>query len=398
MPLDIRSRDIVILSACRTAFGAQGGSLKDITANDLAVPTAVAALARAGVSVDDVDHVIYGNVLQTSNDAIYGARHIALKAGIPQHVPALTVQRLCGSGFQAIVSAAMEIYTGGANVVLCGGTEAMSMAPHVIHGMRDPARFGKPPVIKDLLWECLTDTFTGLPMAQTAEKLGDQYGLTRAEVDEVAVASQERWFAANEAGRFAAEIVPFTIKTRKGDISFVTDEHPRRTDIATLGKLPPYFKKDGLISAGNASGICDGAASLVVADGAWASKKGLTPIGRLVGWGVSGCDPTIMGIGPAPASRRAFEVTGLGLDKMALVEINEAFAPQYLAVERELGLDRRITNVNGGAIALGHPLGASGARITGTLLHELRRRKQQYGLGSACIGGGQGIAVIVEAF
>ena len=398
MPLDIRSRDIVILSACRTAFGAQGGSLKDITANDLAVPTAVAALARAGVSVDDVDHVIYGNVLQTSNDAIYGARHIALKAGIPQHVPALTVQRLCGSGFQAIVSAAMEIYTGGANVVLCGGTEAMSMAPHVIHGMRDPARFGKPPVIKDLLWECLTDTFTGLPMAQTAEKLGDQYGLTRAEVDEVAVASQERWFAANEAGRFAAEIVPFTIKTRKGDISFVTDEHPRRTDIATLGKLPPYFKKDGLISAGNASGICDGAASLVVADGAWASKKGLTPIGRLVGWGVSGCDPTIMGIGPAPASRRAFEVTGLGLDKMALVEINEAFAPQYLAVERELGLDRTITNVNGGAIALGHPLGASGARITGTLLHELRRRKQQYGLGSACIGGGQGIAVIVEAF
>ncbi len=398
MPLDIRSRDIVILSACRTAFGAQGGSLKDITANDLAVPTAVAALARAGVSVDDVDHVIYGNVLQTSNDAIYGARHIALKAGIPQYVPALTVQRLCGSGFQAIVSAAMEIYTGGANVVLCGGTEAMSMAPHVIHGMRDPARFGKPPVIKDLLWECLTDTFTGLPMAQTAEKLGDQYGLTRAEVDEVAVASQERWFAANEAGRFAAEIVPFTIKTRKGDISFVTDEHPRRTDIATLGKLPPYFKKDGLISAGNASGICDGAASLVVADGAWASKKGLTPIGRLVGWGVSGCDPTIMGIGPAPASRRAFEVTGLGLDKMALVEINEAFAPQYLAVERELGLDRTITNVNGGAIALGHPLGASGARITGTLLHELRRRKQQYGLGSACIGGGQGIAVIVEAF
>lgn len=398
MPLDIRHRDIVILSACRTAFGTQGGTLKDITANDLAVPTATEAMARAGVSVDEIDHVIYGNVLQTSNDAIYGARHIALKAGIPQRVPALTVQRLCGSGFQAIVSAAMEIYTGGANVVLCGGTEAMSMAPHVIHGMREPARFGKPPAIKDLLWECLTDTFTGLPMAQTAEKLGDQYGLTRAEVDEVAVASQERWFAANEAGRFADEIVPFTLKTRKGDVQFVTDEHPRRTDMATLAKLPPYFKKDGLISAGNASGICDGAASLVVADGEWASKKGLTPIGRLVGWGVSGCDPTIMGIGPAPASRRAFEATGLGLDKMALVEINEAFAPQYLAVERELGLDRTITNVNGGAIALGHPLGASGARITGTLLHELRRRKQQYGLGSACIGGGQGIAVIVEAF
>jgi acetyl-CoA C-acetyltransferase/acetyl-CoA acyltransferase 2 len=393
------SRDIVILSACRTAFGAQGGALKDQNANDLAVPTAKAAIERAGLTVDDIDHVVYGNVLQTSNDAIYGARHIALKAGLPVHTPAYVVQRLCGSGFQAVVSAAQEILTGQANAVLCGGTEAMSMAPHVIHGLRDgAARFGKPPVMKDLLWECLTDTLTGLAMAQTAEKLGDQYGLKREEVDEVAVASQERWAAANAAGRFNEEIVPFVVKTRKGDVEFKVDEHPRATDMATLGKLPPYFKKDGLISAGNASGICDGAASLVVADAAWAEKKGLQPIARLVGWGVAGCDPSIMGIGPAPAARAAFKQTGLSLADMALVEVNEAFAPQYLAVERELGLDRSITNVNGGAIALGHPLGASGARITGTLIHELRRRKQKYGIGSACIGGGQGIAVVVEAY
>jgi acetyl-CoA acetyltransferase family protein len=313
-------------------------------------------------------------------------------------VPALTVNRLCGSGFQAIVSGALEILAGEARVVLCGGTEAMSMAPHVVHGLREPSRFGKPPVMKDLLWECLTDTYTGLAMAQTAEKLGEQYHLKREDVDEVAVASQERWAAANEAGRFADEIVPYTIKTRKGDVQFSTDEHPRRTDMATLGKLPPFFKKDGLITAGNASGICDGAASLVLAGASWASQKGLQPIGRLVGWGVAGCDPSIMGIGPAPAARRAFEQTGMGLSDMALCEVNEAFAPQYLAVERELGLDRAITNVNGGAIALGHPLGASGARITGTLLHELRRRKARYGMGSACIGGGQGIAVIVEAY
>lgn len=398
MPLDPQRRDIVILSACRTAFGTQGGALKDVNANDLAVPTAKAAMERAGVAADDIDHVVYGNVLQTHNDALYGARHVALKAGLPVRVPALTVNRLCGSGFQAIVSGALEILAGEAKVVLCGGTEAMSMAPHVVHGLREPARFGKPPAMKDLLWECLTDTYTGLAMAQTAEKLGDQYGLKREEVDEVAVASQERWAAANEAGRFADEIVPFTLKTRKGEVQFATDEHPRRTDMATLGKLPPFFKKDGLITAGNASGICDGAASLVLADATWASQKGLHPIGRLVGWGVAGCDPTIMGIGPAPAARRAFEQTGKGLGDMALVEVNEAFAPQYLAVERELGLDRAITNVNGGAIALGHPLGASGARITGALLHELRRRKGTYGLGSACIGGGQGIAVIVEAF
>ncbi len=396
--LSVQNREIVFLSAVRTAFGTQGGALKDFNAQELAVPTAKAALERAGVRPEQVDHVIYGNVLQTSNDAIYLPRHVGLRAGVPQEVPALGVNRLCGSGFQAIITAAEQILTGQANVVLAGGSENMSMAPHVIHGMRDgAARFGKPPVIKDLLWECLTDTQTGMPMAMTAEKLGEQYGLTREQVDEVALASQERWFAAQEAGRFADEIVPFFIKTRKGDISFSVDEHPRKSTMETLAKLPTVFKKDGLITPGNASGICDGAASLVVADAAWAAANGLTPIARLVSWGISGCDPTIMGIGPVPASKRALERAGLGVGDMDLVEINEAFAPQYLAVEKALDLDRTKTNVNGGAIALGHPLGASGARITGTLIHELRRRNAKYGLGSACIGGGQGIAVIVEA-
>ena len=251
--------------------------------------------------------------------------------------------------------------------------------------------------MQDLLWECLTDTYTGLPMALTAENLAEQYNLDRSEVDQVAVDSQERWANANEKGYFNEELISLTLKSRKGEIIFSTDEHPRRSTLESLAKLRPVFKKDGFVTAGNASGICDGAASLVLADAAWAESKGLSPIARLVGWGVSGCDPNIMGIGPVPATRRAIEMTGLGLDKMALVEVNEAFAPQYLAVEKELGLDRSITNVNGGAIALGHPLAASGSRITATLIHELRRRKEQYGLGSACIGGGQGIAVIVEA-
>lgn len=397
MSLDIRSRDVVILSAVRTAFGTQGGALKDFTAMDLAVPTAKAALERAGVAAAEVDQVIYGNVLQTSNDAIYGARHVGLKAGIPIEVPALTVQRLCGSGFQAIINAAEQILTGQAQVVLAGGMEAMSMAPHVIHGLRDGAKFGRPPAMKDLLWECLTDTWSGLAMAQTAEKLGEQFELGRVEVDEVAMSSQERWFAAHEAGRFQDEIVPFYIPNKKGDIVFDKDEHPRRSTMEVLGKLPAYFKKDGLITAGNASGICDGAASLVVADASWAAQKGLKPLARIVSWGIAGCDPSIMGIGPVPAARKAFAAAGLGVGDMSLCEVNEAFAPQYLAVEKSLGLDRSKTNVNGGAIALGHPLGASGARITGTLIHELRRRKGRYGMGSACIGGGQGIALVVEA-
>ncbi len=395
--LNISCRDVVILSGVRTAFGAMGGALKDVTAQDLAVPTAKAAMERAGVSPDQIDHVIYGNVLQTSNDAIYVARHVGLRAGVPHNVPALTLNRLCGSGFQAVVSAAEQILTGQASVVLCGGTENMSMAPHVTHGLREGAKFGKPPAMKDLLWECLTDTQTGMPMAITAENLAEKYRITREECDAFALGSQQRWAAANLAGRFADEILPFEIKTRKGPISFSVDEHARpQTDLAGLAKLPAVFKKDGTVTAGNASGICDGAASLVVADAAWAARNNLKPLARLVSWGVSGCDPTLMGIGPVPASRRALESAGLGVADMDVVEINEAFAAQYLAVEQELGLDRDRTNVNGGAIALGHPLGASGARITATLAHELRRRGGRYALGAACIGGGQGIAVVLE--
>jgi len=397
MHLDIGRRDVVILSGVRTAFGTMGGALKRQTATDLAIPTAAAALERAGVAPDDVDHVVYGNVLQTANDAIYLPRHVGLKVGIPQRVPALGVNRLCGSGFQAVITAAEQILTGQAQVVLCGGTENMSMAPHVIHGLRDGARFGKAPAMKDLLWESLTDTHTQMPMAITAENLADQYGVSREQADAYGHVSQERWAAAHEAGKFGDEIIPLELKTRKGTVTFEVDEHPRRTTIEGMAKLPPVFKKDGTVTAGNASGICDGAASLVVADAKWAEQHGLQPIARLVGWGVSGCDPKLMGIGPAPAAGRAFETSGVGLDQMALVEVNEAFAPQYLAVERELSLDRSITNVNGGAIALGHPLGATGARITATLIHELRRRGERYGMGSACIGGGQGIAVIVEA-
>ncbi|MEM6926849.1 MAG: acetyl-CoA C-acetyltransferase [Myxococcota bacterium] len=397
MALNVATRELVILAGVRTAFGTMGGSLKKLTATELATHTARAALQTSGVSPDDIDHVVYGNVLQTANDAIYLARHVGLHAEVPQSVPALTVNRLCGSGFQAVVTGAEQILTGQAKAVLCGGTENMSMAPHVMYGLRDGARFGKPPKMQDLLWESLTDTNTGMPMAITAENLADKYGIRREEADAYGLLSQQRWAAAHEAGKFADEIVPIELKTRKGPVTFEVDEHPRAATVEGLAKLPPVFKENGTVTAGTASGIGDGAASLVVADGEWAESKGLAPLARLVGWGVSGCDPTIMGIGPVPAARRAFEMTGLGLDDMALVEVNEAFAAQYIAVEKELGLDRSITNVNGGAISLSHPLGASGARITATIIHELRRRGERYGLASACIGGGQGIAVIVEA-
>ena len=396
--LDIQPRDIVILSAVRTPFGTFNGALADLSATDLAVPTAVAAMEKAGVSPEDIDDVIYGNVLQTSNDAIYLARHIALKAGIPQKVPALTINRLCGSGFQVLVNGANQLLTGQASCVLVGGTESMSQAPHVVHGMRKGHRFGQNNQLVDLLFEALTDSYTGMPMAMTAEKLGDMHSLTRPDVDEYAALSQARWKAAQDGGRFADEIIGVEVKTRKGTVTVDVDEHPRPSSTAeVLAGLRSVFKKDGLVTAGNASGICDGAASLVMTTAAWAQARGLTPIARLRGWGVSGCDPTIMGIGPVPAAKKALAQTGLSLDDMELVEVNEAFAAQTVAVEKELGLNRDILNVNGGAISIGHPLGASGARITGTLIHELRRRGQRLGLGSACIGGGQGIALIVEA-
>ena len=342
-------------------------------------------------------HVIFGNVMQTSADAIYLARHIGLKAGVPTAVGALTVNRLCGSGFQSFINAAEFMLTGQGDVVLAGGTESMSQAPHLIRGGRDGFALGKSPALEDMLWSGLLDTVAGVPMGMTAENLAEQYKISQTEVDEFSVLSQKRFAAAQEAGRFAAEIAPVEIKTRKGVTVFAKDE-PNRPDTTIEGfaKLPKVFKKDGVVHAGAASGICDGAGAGVLATRSYVEKKGLAPIGRLVNWAISGCDPKIMGIGPAPAIRKLMERADFKISDIDLFEINEAFAPQYLAVEKELGLPREKTNVDGGAIAVGHPLAASGSRITAHLLHELKRRGQKYGVGSACIGGGQGIAVLVE--
>jgi acetyl-CoA acyltransferase 2 len=396
-----QDREVVFLSGKRTPFGTFGGTLKNFTATELGVRSAVGALEAAGVEPDDVNHVIYGNALQTSADAIYLARHVGLGAGVPQEVPAVTVNRLCGSGFQAISQGAQEILLGDADVVLCGGTESMSQAPHVVRGARwGSLRLGAAGEhFEDLLWEALLDSRCGLTMAQTAEELADRYEVTRTEADEVALRSQQRASAAWEDGRFDAEVVPVAVPSRKGEVNFERDEHIRPdTSMEVLSGLRPYFRKDGLVTAGNASGIGDGSASAVIASRKWAEAKGLSPLGRLVSWAYVGVEPRVMGIGPAPAIRAALDRAGMTLDEMDLVEVNEAFAPQYKAVEKELGLDPARTNVNGGAVALTHPLAASGARITIHLLHELRRRGGRYAVGSACIGGGQGGAVVVEAF
>ncbi|NUN16405.1 MAG: acetyl-CoA C-acetyltransferase [Myxococcales bacterium] len=389
-------KQLVIIGAKRTPFGSFGGSLKDFSANDLGAAAAKAALAHANIGGDKVDQVIFGNVLQTSRDAIYHARHVGLAAGVPIQVPALTVNRLCGSGFQAIISAAEQILLGEAEVVLAGGAESMSQAPHVIRGARWGLPLGAAPM-SDALWESLTDTYCNMPMAITAENLAVQHDITRAAADEFALRSQQSYAAAAEKGIFAAEISPITITSKKGTTEVTQDECPRPgTTLAALAKLAPVFKKDGVVTAGNASAITDGAAALVITTAEKAAALGAKPLARLVGWAAVGVDPQIMGIGPVPAIQKAFTKTGLSLEDMDLVEVNEAFAPQYLAVERSLGLNREKTNVNGGAIAVGHPLGASGARILTHLVYELERRAGRYGVGSACIGGGQGIAVIVE--
>ena len=392
------AREIWIVGAKRTAFGAFGGTLKDLTATDLAVEAAKGALAQANVDPATVEQVVFGNVQQTSADSIYLARHVGLRVGAPVAAPALTVNRLCGSGFQAIINGAEQILLGDSEVVLVGGTESMSQAPHVVRGARWGLPFGKEQKLGDTLWDALTDSYTGMPMAITAENLAEQYKISRQECDEYALRSQKAWAAANEAGRFKDEIVAVEIKTRKGPVQFAVDEHPRpQTTMEVLGKLAPVFKKDGVVTAGNASGIADGAGALVLCSKEAGAKHGWKPLAKITQWGYAGCDPKIMGIGPAPAIRRAMDRSGHKIGDFDLVEVNEAFAPQYLAVEKELGLDRERTNVDGGAIALGHPLGASGARITTHLVYELRRRGKKLAIGSACIGGGQGIAIIVEA-
>ena len=391
------SKEIWIVAAKRTPFGAMGGSLKDISAIDLGVIAAKAAIEQSGIAAEEFGHVIFGNVMQTSADALYGARHVGLKAGLPIEVPGLTVNRLCGSGFQAVINAAEQILLGEAEAVLAVGAENMTQAPHVVYGLREGAKFGRPPAMLDSLWECLTDSYSKTPMAVTAENLAVEYGIRREEADAFAIQSQRRWAAAQESGGFADELAPVTIKHRKGDRIVDRDEHARpQTTMEQLAKLPPVFKKDGIVTAGNASGICDGAAALVVVDGAWAAGKGLKPLAKIVQWGVAGVEPTRMGIGPAPAIRQALERSGLGLEQIDLFDVNEAFAPQFLAVQRELGLPDEKTNVNGGAIALGHPLGASGARIAANLVYTARRRGASLSVGSACIGGGQGVAIVLE--
>ncbi len=391
-------KDVVILAAKRTPFGTFGGALKDLSATDLAVHASQAAIAQAGAPTEDFGHVVFGNVAQTSPDAIYLARHVGLRAGLPERVPALAVNRLCGSGFEALVQAAVLVETGQAEVVLAGGTESMSQAPLVVRGTRWGWSFGKPPPMEDMLWSALTDSYVGLPMALTAEKLAEQYRIGQDEVDAYAVESQRRWAAADEAGRFKEEIAPVEVKGKKGPVLFARDEHPRPdTTVEGLRKLPKVFKKDGVIHAGAASGISDGAGAFIVASRAYADRRSIRPLARIVNWGHAGVDPSIMGIGPVPAVRNALERAGAKLSDLDLFEVNEAFAPQVLAVLKELQLSRDRTNVDGGAIALGHPLAASGARITMHLVYELRRRGARYGIGSACIGGGQGIAVVLEA-
>ncbi|MGH2708392.1 MAG: acetyl-CoA C-acetyltransferase [Actinomycetota bacterium] len=392
---------VVFLSGVRTGFGSFGGTLKDHTATDLGAVSAKEALARSGVAPAAVDHVVFGNVAQTSSDAAYLARHIGLRAGLAIETPAVTVNRLCGSGFEAVIQGAQQILLGESRIVLAGGTESMSQAPHVVRGARWGLRLGLSPPLEDTLWESLRDAGCGLSMGETAEKLARQYRISREAVDCYAARSQLSAKAAWDAGVYADEVIPVPVvnrKTRQPE-PWAADEHIRPGSTPEgLAKLPPHFKKDGIVTAGNASGICDGSAALVLAGERVAAERGLRPLGRLVSWAVAGVEPSIMGIGPVPASRRALAKAGLVLDDMDLIEVNEAFAAQYLAVEQELGLDRERTNVDGGAIALGHPLGATGARITLHLLHALRRRGGRYGLGSACIGGGQGTAVIVEAF
>jgi len=400
MPASPTNPGVVFLSAVRTPFGTFGGKLKDISPVDLAVHASRYAIDRAGISAADIDQTIFGNVLYTASDSIYFARHVGLKSGVRQETSALTLNRLCGSGFQAVVSGAQEIVLGDAHVCLVGGAESMSLAPHVTRGLRWGTPLGKTPVMEDVLWEGLTDSFVGLGMAETAENLAERYKLDRGCVDEFALRSQQLSKAAWDEGVFDDEVVPVPVpnpKTGKSE-ELAKDEHMRPdTTAERLAALKPVFRKGGVVTAGNASGIGDGAAAMVIASEKFAHDRNLKPLGRLISWGVAGVDPSVMGIGPVPASKAALAKARLSIDDMDLIEVNEAFAAQTCAVERELSLPRERLNIHGGAIALSHPLAASGARITAHLLHALRAQGKQYGLGTACIGGGQGIAVVVES-
>jgi acetyl-CoA acyltransferase 2 len=393
----VGARDCWFVAAKRTAFGSFGGTLRGWRATELGAQAARAALAQSQLAPEEIDQVVFGNVAQTCSDDVYCARHVGLRAGLPVLVPALTVNRLCGSGFQAAISAAQEIRAGDAEACLVGGTESMSAAPHLIRGARWGLAFGKAPPLEDQLWSTLTDEYAGCAMGITAENVAERYGIERAACDAYALSSQQRWAAAQRDGRLREEIAPLEVTVKGKALSFDTDEGPRPdTSAEKLARLTAVFKPQGVVTAGNASGISDGAAALVLVSRALAERRALAPLARLVAWGFVGVEPRLMGIGPVPAIARTLARARLTLADMDLIEVNEAFAAQYLAVEKEAALPRDRTNVDGGAIALGHPLAASGARIIAHLIYELRRRRARYGLGAACIGGGQGIAVIVE--
>ncbi len=394
------NREIVFLSGVRTPFGSFGGALRDISAIELGVIASKAALERAKIAPSSIQQTIFGNVLYTTNDSLYFARHVALRAGCPTESPALTVNRLCGSGFQAVVSGAMEIITGEAEVCLVGGSESMSQAPHAVRGIRWGVPLGRSPLLEDTLTEGLKDSFADVSMADTAENLGEQYKISRAASDEFALRSQTLARDAWASGVYDAEVISVPIKnpkTRQIE-DFRRDEHMRPDSTAEgLAKLRTAFRENGVVTAGNASGIGDGAGAMVIASREYADRNGLKPLARLVSWGLAGVDPRIMGIGPVPATKAALERAHMSLDDMDMVEVNEAFATQTCAVQTALRIPREKLNIHGGAIALSHPLAASGARITVHLLHALRASGKRFGLGTACIGGGQGIAVIVES-
>jgi acetyl-CoA acyltransferase 2 len=389
--------DVVILAGARTPMARYNGEFAGISAIDLGAIASKEAIRRSGVDAGEIDHVVFGNVQQSSADAHYGARHVGLKAGLKVETPAVTVNRLCGSGMESISQAAQRILLGEAKLILAGGMENMTQVPHVIRGARSGFRLGEGK-LEDALMVGLLDPVSGCTMSDTAENLAEEYKITRRESDEYALRSQQAAEAAYKSGRMKEELVPVEVGKGKKAHLFSEDDHRRPdTTMESLSALPAAFRKDGVVTAGNASGIVDGAAAVVVTHAKTAKERGWKPLGRIVSWATVGVEPRIMGIGPVPASRKALESAGLKLEQIDLIEVNEAFSPQYLAVEKALGLNREKTNVNGGAIALGHPLGATGTRMILTLLLELRRRNARYGLSTACIGGGQGIAMIVES-
>ncbi len=389
--------EVYIIDGARTPVGVLQGSLSDVSAIELGIVAAKGAIERSGVDPQVIDQVVIGNVIQSSKDAIYLPRHVGLKVGIPIDVPALGVNRLCGSGLQAIVSAAQALLLGEAQVALAGGAENMTQSPHMLRGARTGYKFGQNVQLEDSLWEALIDTYTGCGMAITAENLAEKYGLTREEVDAYALRSQQTARRAQQAGWLAEEIVPVTVKDRKGKpVEITQDEGIRDTSIETLAKLPARFRQGGVVTPGNASSVNDAGACVILATAEAVKQHNLKPLARLVSWGITGVPPEIMGIGPAPAIRQALKRADLTEEQMDRIEVNEAFSAQYLAVEKELGLNRDKTNVNGGGISIGHPLAATGARLTITLMYELRRNHLKYGVASACIGGGQGIAAIIE--